>query len=72
MHRTRNYVDYSFDHQGQQMLARKRSRDARERKGVGYSLEMQRIMVINRAKRETEKVVVTLPRVRWLERPEVT
>lgn len=72
MRRTRNYVDYSFDHQGRQMLARKHSRDERERKGVGYSLEMQRIMVINRAKRETEKVVVTLPRVRWLERPEVT
>lgn len=72
MRQIKNYVDYSFDPQGQEMLKRKRSRDGRERKGVGYSIEMQRIMVINRAKRETDKVPVTLPRVRWLERPEVT
>lgn len=72
MRRSSSYANYSMDAEGQRMVARRLEREKYlKRTGVGYSVEMQIALLVARHRREVGKVPVTLPRVMWLERPEI-
>ena len=68
MDRIMNRVNWSLDPAGLRMVRR---RNGKERRTLDCSIELQRKLILAQQRRHASEAPVTLPRVMWLERPEV-